>query len=172
GVFFTLIILGLSAHLPSTLYHGLVAQGVPTKAASRVSHLPAVGSLFAAFLGDNPMKNLLGSTLTHLPHARAAYISGRSFFPQLISGPFDSGLREAFDFAAAASVLAACASWLMGVKYVHQEDEAIDLEGPSEMPVAAIHVPVADAALTVELAERRPDGSSSTPERTAHASRE
>lgn len=123
GVFFTLIILGLSSQLPGSLYHGLVSQGVPSSTASRVSHLPAVGSLFAAFLGYNPMKNLLGHTLTVLPHARAAYVTGRSFFPKLISAPFDSGLREAFDFAAVACLFAAWAAWSIGHKYVHEHAE-------------------------------------------------
>ena len=55
GIFFTLIILGLSSSLPHTLYQGLVTQGVPGRAATRISHLPAVGSLFASFLGYNPI---------------------------------------------------------------------------------------------------------------------
>jgi MFS family permease len=121
GVFFTLIILGLSAQLPTALYHGLTSAGVPAAPARRVSHLPAVGSLFAAFLGYNPMQSLLGHTLAHLPRARAAYVTGRSFFPRLISGPFDNGLREAFDFAAAACLLAAGAAWAIGQRYLHQE---------------------------------------------------
>jgi len=124
GVFFTLIILGLSSRLPTALYHGLVSAGVPVGPAHRVSHLPAVGSLFAAFLGYNPMQSLLGRTLAHLPHAQAAYVTGRSFFPRLISGPFDNGLREAFDFAAAACLLAAGAAWAIGQRYVHQEAPA------------------------------------------------
>ena len=60
GIFFTLMILGLAATLPSALFHGLVAQGVSSATATRVSHLPPVGSLFAAFLGYNPMATLLG----------------------------------------------------------------------------------------------------------------
>jgi len=123
GIFFTLIIVGLTATLPHALYHGLLAQGVPARAAARVSHLPAVGSLFAAFLGYNPMKELLGPTLAHMTHARAAFVTGRSFFPRLISGPFGDGLREAFDFAAAACLVAAAASWLRGGKYVYEEPE-------------------------------------------------
>jgi MFS family permease len=124
SVFFTLIIVGLSQSLPNALYHGLVSNGVPVASAAKVSHLPAVGSLFAAFLGYNPIKSLLGPTLAHMSHARVAYLTGRSFFPRLISAPFDSGLREAFDFAAAACFVAAAASWLRGGKYIHQEADA------------------------------------------------
>ncbi len=121
GIFFTLIIIGLSGTLPHALYHGLDAQGVPSAYASRVAHLPAVGSLFAAFLGYNPIGTLLGPVLPHLSHAKAAYLTGRAFFPQLISPPFMTGLRAAFDFAIAACVLAAVASILRGGKYVHED---------------------------------------------------
>jgi MFS family permease len=123
GIFFTLIIVGLSAHLPATLYNGLRAQGVPAATAASISHLPPTSTLFAAFLGYNPMQTLLGPVLGHLPHANAAYLTGRSFFPHLISGPFMDGLKEAFDFAAAACVIAALASWLRGGKYHYTEAE-------------------------------------------------
>jgi len=121
GIFFTLIITGLAASLPSTLHHGLMAEGVPSSVAARVSHLPPTGALFAAFLGYNPMAQLLGPVLGHLPHARAAYLTGRSFFPSLVSPPFMNGLREAFDFAAGACAVAAVASWLRGGKYHYVE---------------------------------------------------
>ncbi len=116
GIFFTLIITGLASRLPATLTRGLTAQGVPAAAAARVAHLPPTATVFGAFLGYNPIASLLGPTgvLTRLPHARAAYLTGRSFFPDLISGPFSAGLHEAFDFAIAAMLIAAAASWLRG----------------------------------------------------------
>src|SRR5579863_6597089 len=124
GIFFTLMILGLSATLPSTLFHGLVAQGVPTATATRVSHLPPVGSLFAAFLGYNPMATLLGPTaLHHMTASQVSFITGRSFFPHLISAPFGKGLQRAFDFAAAVCLLGAVASLLRGGKYHHAEPD-------------------------------------------------
>ncbi len=124
GIFFTLIVVGLSASLPHALYHGLLAQGIPAAYATRVAHLPAVGSLFAAFLGYNPIGTLLGPLLPHLSHARVAYLTGRAFFPQLISPAFMSGLRAALDFAAAACLLAGVASALRGGRYIHQEEPA------------------------------------------------
>ncbi len=134
GIFFTLIILGLSATLPSHLQAGLLAQGVPPHAASTAAHTPAVGSLFAAFLGYNPIGTLLGPSLHHLPAARAHYLTGRSFFPQLIAPPFMDGLHKAFNFAIAACLLAAVASWLRGGKFVHAghpEPAAVEtVEGP------------------------------------------
>jgi MFS family permease len=137
GIFFTLMILGLSATLPSTLFHGLVSQGVPAATASRVSHLPPVGSLFAAFLGYNPMATLLGpAALHHMSAAQASYITGRSFFPHLISAPFGKGLERAFDFAAAVCLLGAIASLLRGGKYHHAEDVAGLAVESSEQAVA------------------------------------
>jgi MFS family permease len=122
GLFFSLMVLGLASSLPHTLYSGLTAQGVPADQASRIAHLPPVGTLFASFLGYNPVQTLLGPTLAHLPAAHAHYLAGRSFFPQLISGPFRTGLHEAFDFAAAACFVAAVASWLRGGKYHHVDE--------------------------------------------------
>jgi hypothetical protein len=70
--------------------------------------------LFAAFLGYNPMRQLLGSLLGHLPAGHAAYVTGRQFFPHLIITPFKDGLGVAFAFAIAASLIAAIASLLTG----------------------------------------------------------
>src|SRR5580658_1287531 len=116
GIFFTLIITGLAARLPVTLARGLTAQGVPAVAAAKVAALPPTATVFGAFLGYNPIASLLGPTgvLAHLPKARVAYLTGRSFFPDLISGPFSNGLHEAFDFAIVAMLVAAAASWLRG----------------------------------------------------------
>ena len=125
GVFFTLIILGLSSSLPHSLDAGLLSQGVPAAAATRISHLPPVGSLFAAFLGYNPMQTLLGhGVLSHLSPHHAAVLTGRSFFPRLLSAPFESGLQKAFTFALVASLVAAACSWLRGGKYHHADADA------------------------------------------------
>jgi MFS family permease len=114
GVFFTLIVAGLSASLPSVMSSGLVAQGVPASAAHQVASLPPIAVLFAAFLGYNPMRQLLGPLLSHMPAGHAAYLAGRQFFPHLIISPFHSGLAVAFWFAIAANVVAAVASLLTG----------------------------------------------------------
>ena len=119
GIFFSLMIVGLSSSLPGALHHGLAAQGVPAADATRISHLPAVGILFASFLGYNPMQQLLGSTLHQIPAHNAAYLTGPTFFPHLIAQPFANGLHVAFDFAIAACLIAAAASWLRGSHYVH-----------------------------------------------------
>jgi MFS family permease len=120
GIFFTLIILGLASSLPGALNHGLVAQGVPQADAARVAALPPVSILFAALLGYNPVQTLLGPALAKLPASHAAYLTGHTFFPSLISAPFAHGLSIAFDFAIAACLVAAVASLLRGGKYVHR----------------------------------------------------
>ncbi len=119
GIFFTLIIIGLASSLPGVLYHGLSAHGVPSTYAAKVAHLPPVGSLFAAFLGYNPIGTMLHPVLGHMSHAKAAFLTGHRFFPSLVAHPFASGIHEAFYFAAGCCVVAAIASWLRGKKYVH-----------------------------------------------------
>ena len=115
GIFFSLMIAGLSATLPATMASGLAAHGVPAAIAARIAHLPPVSILFAAFLGYNPVQQLVGAqVLATLPAGGAAVLTGRSFFPQLIAAPFRSGLHEALVFAVAACSLAAVASWSRG----------------------------------------------------------
>ena len=127
GIFFSLMILGLASTLPSALYHGLTAQGVNPALATKVSHLPPVGSLFAAFLGYNPIQVLLGhAELAKLPHSTATYLTSRQFFPHLIAPAFSKGLTEAFSFAAGACLVGAVASLLRGGKYHYVEEDGSD----------------------------------------------
>jgi MFS family permease len=122
GVFFTLMIVGLSSGLPNTLQNGLLAHGVAAPDAARVSSLPPVATLFASFLGYNPIKTLLGpDALGHLPPGEAQTLTGRSFFPHLISGPFHTALVYAFVFAILACLVAAVASFLRGGRYHYDE---------------------------------------------------
>ena len=115
GVFFSLMVAGLADSLPTTLSTGLTAQGVPAAAANQVASLPPVGTLFAAFLGYNPIESLLGpQVLGALPPANAQVLAGREFFPDLISGPFHDGLKIVFWMAIGMSLVAAAASLLRG----------------------------------------------------------
>ena len=109
GIFFSLMIAGLASSLPTTLTNGLTHQGVPHALAHQIGGLPPVGSLFAAFLGYNPIHTLLGPTgvLAHLPAHNVAVLTGKQFFPQLISGPFHHGLVIVFTMAAVVLVIAA-----------------------------------------------------------------
>jgi EmrB/QacA subfamily drug resistance transporter len=123
GVFFSLLIAGLARSLPGTLGSGLQAAGVPADAAAQAAGLPPVGSVFAAFLGVNPVQQILGpDVLAKLSPDAVAQLTGRSFFPGLISGPFHSGLVVVFTAAIVMSVVAAAVSWARGSRYVHAEE--------------------------------------------------
>jgi hypothetical protein len=120
GVFFTLIILGLSSTLSGSVSAGLSSHGVSAAAAAQIAHLPPVSILFAAFLGYNPIQHLVApAVLAHLPPAAGAQLTSQSYFPSLISAPFRSGLHEAFGFAIIACLIAAVASWSRGGRYYH-----------------------------------------------------
>jgi MFS family permease len=123
GIFFSLMIAGLASSLPNTLTHGLTSHGVPHAIAHQIGQAPPVGSLFAAFLGYNPVQQLLAPTgvLAHLPAAQVRVLTGRQFFPQLIAGPFHHGLEIVFSTAIVILVIAAAASLMRGGRYVHDE---------------------------------------------------
>ena len=146
GFFFSLMIAGLSTDLPSVMSAGLVQNGVPAVQAQHIAALPPVAVLFASFLGYNPIQQLLGPTLAGLPADHAAFLTGRSFFPQLIAGPFADGLSAAFMFAVIACVVAAVASYFSGSRKPAAPGESVGAElaaaageagGPSELVVDA-----------------------------------
>lgn len=120
SIFFSLMIVGLAATLPHAMFSGLTSQGVPTSVAHRVAGLPPVGTLFAAFLGYNPIGTLLGPhVLAGIGPAHAATVTGKAFFPSLVSGPFHHGLIVAFTASAALCALAGLASlWAGDERYV------------------------------------------------------
>ena len=116
GVFFSLMIAGLASSLPKTLASGLQQQGVPAGLAHQVGALPPVASLFAAVLGVNPVQHVLAAhgALSSLSAAHQRVLTGRQFFPELISGPFHNGLSVVLLVATALSMLAALASMMRG----------------------------------------------------------
>jgi len=133
GLFFSMMIVGLASTLPHALNRGLVAQGLDAKSAGAISHLPPVALLFAAFLGYNPMKTLLGPKLSSLSASAQANVTGRSFFPHLISSPFMHGLRIAFTMSIAMCLIAAGCSALRGSPPPVPDEVAV----PHEMEVPA-----------------------------------
>jgi MFS family permease len=136
GIFFTLMIAGLSATLPQAMSSGLEAHGVAFATAQHAAHLPPVSILFAAFLGYNPIQHLLGAhALAGLTAHNSALITGRTFFPTLISGPFRTGLHEAFAFAIAACLVAAAASLMRGGRYQHSDEPEVRERASGSLPV-------------------------------------
>ena len=132
GIFFSLMIAGLASTLPRTLTSGLTAQHVPLPVATQVSHLPPVSTMFAALLGYNPVRNLLAPSgvLAKLPAHNAAVLTGKQFFPHLISAPFHHGLVIVFTAAAIMSVTGALVSLLRG-KQFYWVDEVPHATGPA-----------------------------------------
>jgi hypothetical protein len=88
------------------------------------------------------MEQLLGhpaadggpSVLSKLPKAKADHITGKEFFPHLISNPFMDGLKVAFTASALMCLIAAAASVMRGGKYVHTEDDEGGSDGPGNDP--------------------------------------
>jgi hypothetical protein len=125
GLFFSLMLAGLAATLLQSMEAGLLAQHVPPAIAREVAGTPAVASLFAAFLGYNPMGELIPSeVLRTLPPDAVATLTGKSFFPGLMSGPFKHGLVFAFTFSAVLYLLAALAPWRGGSRVACKTDMA------------------------------------------------
>jgi EmrB/QacA subfamily drug resistance transporter len=131
GLFFSLLISGLATSLPTTLSSGLTSHGVPGAAAQKIAELPPVGSVFAAFLGKNPIQSLLAPTgvLDKLPPSDAAVLTGKHFFPELIQQPFHDGLVVVFIAAAIMSLIGAIASFSRGKKYVYVDTTPTRLPG-------------------------------------------
>jgi hypothetical protein len=91
---------------------------VSAAVADQVAGTPPVGSLFAAFLGYNPIAELLApSGALNQPGVDVHSLTGHSFFPQLISGPFHTGLAVVFAAAAVMMVLGALTSWVAPGRY-------------------------------------------------------
>jgi MFS family permease len=123
GVFFSLMIIGLAHTLPSAMSSGLQAQGVSASVAQDVANLPPVGSLFAAFLGYNPIAELLApSGALQDPGVNADVLTGKTFFPQLITEPFHSGLMVVFVAAAVMMLIGAVASMFNPGRYGGADD--------------------------------------------------
>jgi MFS family permease len=123
GVFFSLLVAGLSHSLPSALHAGLAAQGVPDQAVAAVAAVPPVSLMFAAFLGSNPIASLLNSAgvLHSLPAPTVTTLTNKTFLPRLLSGPFHDGLTVVFLLAAALALAGAVVSLFRGGIYIHDE---------------------------------------------------
>jgi MFS family permease len=157
GIFFSLLIAGLAARMPQTLAAGLRSKGVPAGIAAHVAHLPPVSTLFASFLGYNPVAALLrpSGVLTRLPASSAAALTSKEYFPRLVSAPFHHGLVIVFSAAIAMSVTAALVSLLRGKQFIYQDGS------PAGVPVIA--GAVSEAAVPVGSLAREPLAASGAP---------
>jgi MFS family permease len=147
GLFFSLMIAGLASRLPQTLTTGLEHQGVPSSVAHHIGSLPPVSSLFASLLGVNPIKHLLAPSgaLSKLSAHAQQTVTGREFFPSLISSPFHDGLVIVFGASAGLAVFAGVASLLRGGRYVDPGEPALPADASDDASGSA----APDAALTM-----------------------
>ena len=167
GGFFTLMAVGLASRLPAAMQSGLTALGVNAGAAHAISTTPPVGTLFAAFLGDNPITQLMGAVdpaqLAAGGGADVATLTGRTFFPRLIADAFHHGLVVAFSASIVLLAIAIVASALRGKKYVHLDEQADEEPHHESMLQATVreaaavdspNVPGADLAYEQALGEQ------------------
>jgi MFS family permease len=137
GIFFSMMIIGLSSTLPGALSAGLQSHGLSSRLAETISHQPPVGSLFAAFLGANPIGSLLGRLpASDVRGADVSTLTSKEFFPQLIAGPFHHGLVIVFSVAVVMSLIGAVASLMRGGRYVHEELELAGVAAGQPTPIS------------------------------------
>jgi hypothetical protein len=121
GLFFSLMIVGLSHVLPASMLNGLATHGVSSAQAHAIAALPPVAILFSSFLGYNPLQTLLGSQVhAGVTASQWNELTGQSFFPSLLTQPFHHGLFIVFGIAALMALVAAVFSALRGKRFVHE----------------------------------------------------
>jgi MFS family permease len=154
GIFFTLMIVGLAQTLPRALTNGLQAHGVSHAVASGIGHQPPVGSLFAAFLGYNPLGTALGALpASATKGADLPILTSKQFFPQLISGPFHHGLVIVLILAILMSLVGAVASLFRGPRYIHADPAADRMPADIGDAASPIHMPAAGRQGATRLAD-------------------
>jgi hypothetical protein len=125
GFFFSIVTLGLAAALPSTLSSGLIANGVPAPTALAIAHLPPTAALFGAFLGYNPIGELIKPpVLQAIAPAHRSVLLGKTFFPNLIATPFMQSLHAVFYISAALCLIGAAASLLRGKRVIYGQENS------------------------------------------------
>ena len=124
GLFFSIVTAGLASTLPSTLSTGLITNGVPGKVATAIAHLPPTSALFGAFLGYNPIEELIPPAVLHaISPTHQAILLGKPFFPNLISTPFMDSLHAVFYISAALCLIGAAAALLRGKRIIHGQEK-------------------------------------------------
>ncbi len=148
AMFFTILIVGISTGLPSSIGGALTAAHVPPAdqpiLGLKLSNDPT-GAIFGAFLGVNPMATLLATLPlpVAIPVGSPVYynLTSKQFFPNAIAPAFLAGVREALLVAGVLTLVAALFSLMRGERYIHGEasgssssrtTKSASSEGPSE----------------------------------------
>jgi MFS family permease len=123
GMFFSIIVFGLSKEFPGALASSLTSAGA-AQLIPAMSAIPPTGALFAAFLGYNPVQMILtGLPLTvtaGIAPATIAILTSETWFPTTLAQAFMPSLALAFYTGAAISVISAVLCAMRGEHYVHE----------------------------------------------------
>ena len=125
GIFFTIVIFALSTNLPGYFSAALTTAGAP-QLIPFVSKTPPTEALFSAFLGYNPMVQILSGIQLQAPSVYASLsttainiMTARSWFSYALAPAAMQSLRDSFYIGALLSGVAAVLSALRGKRYVH-----------------------------------------------------
>ena len=105
GIFFSILILGLTSTLPHTLSSAVYAAGGGSTLATEMAKLPPTEAIFGALLGINPATVILGllpsSVVSSIPASAIATMTARTWFPTIFAPAFIKSLHIVFYVGAA-----------------------------------------------------------------------
>jgi len=127
AIFFTIVILGLSAGLGGSVSGALAGANVGSPDLQILTNFVTAnptGALFGAFLGENPMQSLLTAAATipswtPLPQSVQLTLLAPHFFAGAIGPAFRNALAEAFVFAGIVTGLGAFISAQRGERFIY-----------------------------------------------------
>jgi len=132
GIFFTIVIVGISQRFPTEVTASLTSVGVP-QLAPLFTQIPPTGALFSAFLGYNPVGTMLQALppqiVSMIPQNIVTTLTGTTWFPQTLANAFMPSLQIAFYIGAVLSGIAAVLSALRGETFIH-DDHLVEMETP------------------------------------------
>jgi len=123
ALFFTIVIVSLTHLFPPQLAVSLADAGAPALVVP-MSAIPPTGALFAAFLGYNPVHEILvtlpQSIVASISPATITTLTGTTWFPTTLAHAFMPSLRISFYIGALLSIIAAILSSMTGSRFVHE----------------------------------------------------
>ena len=129
GIFFTIVIVGISQRFPEEITSSLTSIGA-SQLAPLFNQIPPTGALFSAFLGYNPMGTMLQSlpqsTVSMIPPQIVTTITGTTWFPKTLANAFMPSLQMAFYIGAVMSAIAAIFSAFRGEKFINESHIEFD----------------------------------------------
>lgn len=127
GIFFTIVIVGITQKFPEAMTASLSGVGA-VNLAPVLSNIPPTAALFSAFLGYNPVNALLSAVppqiVASIPSSTITMLTGMTWFPSTLATAFMPSLQTSFYIGAILSAIAAVLSALRGERYIHEEEES------------------------------------------------